>query len=557
MQNMEDPVTNDLDEGYEPIDWFLDFRSGYRWERKALYPKARSYINFRGADIKVPWELSRCQHFGILGVAYLLTGNEKYAREIRNQVIDWVNNNPYCHGPNWNCTMDVGIRAANWLLAYDMIRNSKVKEDWSFLRTMFVSLLQHKEYIWNNLEWSSKLTSNHYLSDIAGLLFIVLYMPQLREVQTLKVFLKREFEKEIYKQTYPDGMDYEGSTGYHRLVLELFAFSALLAERNGLRFENRYYERLRKMFTFTHMLLREDGTIPQIGDNDNGLFFKFYERDLLDHSYISVIGNVFFPAAFAIKRHSGKIEKALFFFGEWTIEDGDQPVSSAFPESGMYVYRNGHVFLTVYNGRNGQNGKGGHNHNDRLSFTLRWNGMEVFIDPGTGVYTPLPDVRNLFRSTGSHSTVMVDCHEQNRYPEDGFLFMLREDIKNVGSKWEAGESGFRFEGIHDGYVKLGEGYVHKRVIRYENENKTMKIDDSFDDGSLTKYAHFVMNAAVEPEVEDNRVIFSCGTMAFNGADSVGMGRMGFSPEYGSIVEDACVKIIVSFANRLKTFVVLK
>jgi len=33
------------------------------------------------ADVKVPWELSRHQHFVTLGQAFVLTGDEKYARE--------------------------------------------------------------------------------------------------------------------------------------------------------------------------------------------------------------------------------------------------------------------------------------------------------------------------------------------------------------------------------------------------------------------------------------------------------------------------------------------
>ena len=35
----------------------------------------------RPTDVKVPWELSRCQHFTTLGQAYWLTGDERYARE--------------------------------------------------------------------------------------------------------------------------------------------------------------------------------------------------------------------------------------------------------------------------------------------------------------------------------------------------------------------------------------------------------------------------------------------------------------------------------------------
>ena len=106
-----------LDNDYHAIDWSLDFKSGFRWDTNAFYTSMRSSNkNIRGVDIKVPWELSRCQHFGILGVAFNLTKDINYAREIKNQIIDWINNNPFCHGPNWVCTMDVGISGSQ--LAY-------------------------------------------------------------------------------------------------------------------------------------------------------------------------------------------------------------------------------------------------------------------------------------------------------------------------------------------------------------------------------------------------------------------------------------------------------
>ena len=40
--------------------------------------------------------------------------------------------------------------------------------------------------------------------------------------------------REMDKQILPDGADYESSTGYHRLVTELFLYSFLLCRRSDI-----------------------------------------------------------------------------------------------------------------------------------------------------------------------------------------------------------------------------------------------------------------------------------------------------------------------------------
>ena len=59
-------------EGYQPIDWHSDFKSGYKWNPGTFYRDIR-YGNVEGVDVKMPWELSRFQHLNTLGQAYLLT----------------------------------------------------------------------------------------------------------------------------------------------------------------------------------------------------------------------------------------------------------------------------------------------------------------------------------------------------------------------------------------------------------------------------------------------------------------------------------------------------
>ncbi len=274
----------------ENIDWQLDFKSGHRWNEKAFYIDIQPAPFPGGYDIKVPWELSRCQHFAWLGQAYWLTGNEKYAREFCNQVDDWIAKNPPQLGVNWACTMEVAIRAVNWLWGYAFFRHSQSVSDDFHLR-FYLSLLEHGRHIFNNLEWSWKLTSNHYLSDIVGLVYLGLFLPELKEAQTWREFGLRELEVEMFKQVYPDGVSFEASTNYHRLTTELFLSATILAELNGHQFSKRYIERLVKMIDVIHSIFRPDGTTAVIGDQDNGRLHRLKiwcvpEKEWIDFRYI-------------------------------------------------------------------------------------------------------------------------------------------------------------------------------------------------------------------------------------------------------------------------------
>ena len=112
-----------------PIDWHSDFKTGHRWNPGQYHAEIRPASYPGGYDLKVPWELSRCQHFPWLGQAYWLTGNEKYTREFRAEVEDWIQQNTPDYGVNWACSMDIAIRAVNWLWGYAFFQSSPVLDD--------------------------------------------------------------------------------------------------------------------------------------------------------------------------------------------------------------------------------------------------------------------------------------------------------------------------------------------------------------------------------------------------------------------------------------------
>jgi len=473
---------------YMPIDWHRDFKSGYRWNPRQFHRRIQ-YGLAEGVDIKVPWELSRFQHLNTLGQAYALTGNGKYAAEFVNQVDDWIASNPVAFGVNWKCTMDVAIRAANWLIASEYFRAGDVLTG-GFLRRFYRSIREHAGFISHHLE-RGQVTTNHYLSDIVGLLSIAVYCPFFRESRRWHSFCVRELAREMSAQVYPDGCDFESSTCYHRLALELFFFAAwLVAVNEGAPDRDQYcraaervlgspyVERLHAMFVAALHLIKPNGRMPQIGDNDSGRFQVFGGRDLLDMRYLLPLGAVFFEKPGLKVNEFGFSEDALWIFGPqgydlWTGLDGRSLMdleSRSFPNAGWYVMRHGHDYCLVSCGRNNPLGKGGHAHNDKLSFELALAGQDVVVDPGTYVYTSRPHLRDKFRSTDYHNTVKVDGCEQNKLADDMFSLPDRVAIRKAQLLQSAGRT--RFEGEIE-YA----GFTHSRTITADDESGTWRIDD--------------------------------------------------------------------------------
>ncbi|QWR77865.1 heparinase II/III family protein [Candidatus Magnetomonas plexicatena] len=303
---------------YTPIDWQLDFKSGYRWSERSWYANLRT-SNKPGVDIKIPWELARLQYLPPLALACFTNGTKEFspkqlAAEFQNQVLDFAAANPPRFGVNWVCGMDSAIRAANLLLTYDLFTLAGILFGDGFNKAFGQLIYDHGVHILNNLEWSQNMRANHYLSEITGLLFISAYLPQTDETDCWLAFSICELINEVNFQFNNDGTHFESSTAYHCLCTELVLYATALVigicktERiNALKnynhtlhrvypkllpppiklyplkltglltpFPPEYFTKLHKMRIFITDILKPIGIgkIPQIGDNDSGRLFK-------------------------------------------------------------------------------------------------------------------------------------------------------------------------------------------------------------------------------------------------------------------------------------------
>jgi hypothetical protein len=308
-----------IDPNYVPIDWQIDFKSGYRWSEKTWFRNIE-YGKIKGADIKVPWELARMQHLTLLAKKYVndntsLETKNLLSNEFRNQVLDFIATNPLGYGVNWTCSMDIAIRASNWLLAYDIFCSGGCKFDAEFNRNFSKSIFEHGIHISNNLEWNFGQRGNHYLSNLTGLIFISIYLGKSKLTNKWLAFSTQQLIHEIEYQFNDDGTNFEGSTAYHRLSTELVIYSVFLIlghEKQRLRslqetyigwpnrirtikksslvfndlkitedieikfspFSASQIKKMRKMIEFIWHISKPNGSFPQIGDNDSGRLFK-------------------------------------------------------------------------------------------------------------------------------------------------------------------------------------------------------------------------------------------------------------------------------------------
>jgi hypothetical protein len=499
-----------------PINWHRDPLSGRIWPLD--YHADIPLWHNDGSDIRVLWELNRLAHLITLGRAYALTKEEAFATEFFAQVETWRDQNPVGRGANWSCAMEVALRAMNLLAGFSLFRNSGALNEERLL--MFLTMLdQHGAHIRRNLEFSHIATSNHYLSDLVGLLWIAIMLPELARAEEWRTWALHELLHEMDKQILPDGADYESSTGYHRFVLELFLYSFVLCRANEIRIEDKYWRKLHTMLAYLRGILRPDGLAALIGDTDGGQVLPIAARDANDHAYLLALGAAILDDSQFKPRSFETPPELLWILGDTGLRDYDllansneEVRSQGFPNAGAYVLRHQDLFL-LFNANDAQNGRpSSHQHNDLLSIEVAAGGRAFIVDPGTYVYSADLHERQLFRSTAYHSTMEIDDAEQQTIREDAPFEIGREAQVRILS-WKSTPERDRVVAEHTGYERLAPPVRHRRAITFDKINRWWLIEDELTGKGQHKIAtRFHFDSALEVSLFGNNTVMACDNL---------------------------------------------
>lgn len=498
------------------INWHADFKNKYYWNKNKYYIGNLYYLNYLKdeicADVKIPWELSRFHHLITLGKAYWYTNDEKYTNEFMNQIDSWIKNNKPELGVNWACTMDVAIRAINWIWGFYFFESSEYLDP-KFKILFYKNLYLHGLIIFNNLELENR--NNHLLSNYLGLIYVGIFFKETKDGKKWLMKGIDGIKKEIKIQVNPDGVDYEYSICYHKLVTEIFISAILLCINNNIKFPKWFMDHLEKMIEFIMYYIKPDGSAPQIGDCDDGrihILSNYGNWNKLDHRYLLSIGAYLFNRKDFLDQSNSISEETFWLLGEKLnyknfVENYHTLSSKSFLYSGIYIMREKTFYMIIDGSSPIPKTPQGHRHNSALSFELFAYDKSFILDTGSYVYTANKEMRNLFRSTKYHNTIEIDKNDQNSYIKDEIFDMGTDAKVNIG-KWETNSKYDYLDMEHYGYKRLKNPIIHRRQIYFDKKRKLWIIKDSLNGDGKHKFDLYFHLAPMKLEIHDNHMICS-------------------------------------------------
>ncbi len=441
-----------------------DIFSDFDFSNKKLKPAF-----FNVADVKVPYEASRLQ----------------YLQKTNSGNID-VNKFPLIY---WNSPMDVAIRNINLIFHLLAIENdyagTKILGNNKDLITTYIS--QHYEFINNNLENSGDVVGNHYLIELTSLLLTIATFSFDGDKEEY-IFFHDELSKELDRQFYEDGTNFEGSTHYSAFVVEALILCKLAVEeidKNSILLDR--IEEIIKSNKFFLSSLVNKGELSQIGDNDSGRIFyhAFNEKKPLKMDWLFDLIDSLYPESSEYRKIQDKFNNEInneaptlnkykkVLHKPIKVFSSDYKAYS-FKDFGIFVWRNEDQYFSVRCGPIGQNGVGGHSHYDQLAIECFTNDKWIARDPGTGTYTDNIEIRNKFRSLEYHWGPKAEI----KFPKEDEFDCFRLNYMSDGEVLLFDKNNFL------GYAEFNGKRIYRKI--YINDG-IVTIEDYSEDVDLEEY----------------------------------------------------------------------
>lgn len=476
-----------LSYGVKP-DWHLDAVSGRRApiEFWADVP----YLAPECGDHKVTWELNRHQHWLQLGRAFKLTQDRLYYERFVSELEGWIAANPPLTGTNWASMLEIGLRSLSWIWAVHFFSPAASKNDrFPWLVDLLLGLDRQLAHVSRNL--SRYFSPNTHLTGEALALYAIgRSVPELRESDAWAATGLGVLVGEARNQIAPDGGHVELSAHYHRYSTDFYLLALAVARNAGDREATVFERAARVQAQYLRTICDVNGRRPFTGDDDGGQLFPICGRPSEDCTpTLSTAAVMLGEPALAI---GSPREETYWFCGRPPERHpAGEPVhcpSTILAATGYHVSRTaGGDHLMFDAGPHGYM-NGGHAHADALSVTLTIGGVPLLIDPGTATYTMDREVRDRFRSTAMHNTVVVDGRAQSQ-PRGAFHWSSVATARAIVGA--TGNDCDYFEGAHDGYRPA----IHTRAVLAVHDVGWFFIDYLLDGQSRVADAYWHLHPA--------------------------------------------------------------
>ena len=381
-----------------------------KWAQDALkhvFVGQKNYDSyFRGWDIDwrtnpvsdFEWivQFHRMYWWDSMGKMYWSTKDEQYAQEWIYQFCDWNAKNP-CTPENNVCwrPLETGIRLVRLVNTFEYFIESP-NFNVAVLTKFQQSIHDHNQFLFDRY---SEI-GNHVLMEAEGCLTSGIYFSEFKDADKWREKAIKRINSEIKKQVFPDGIQYELSTSYHRGCIDIFLNIYLVAVQNGygVEFPETYPQTIQKMIEADYKTMLPDYTKPQFGDAWKGTAQKFCGP---------------------YKKWSEVFSRDDFKYFATQGKQGKAPTQKNFSltDSGFYALRSGwspqNTCMILKCGPKAWF----HAQPDNGSFELYALGRHFMPDSGCYIYSGDQKWRDWFRQTSVHQTLTLNEENSQCKPE--------------------------------------------------------------------------------------------------------------------------------------------
>jgi len=415
----------------------------------------------RGPNDDVEWAyfLNRHAYFETLLEAYLDTGEERYAAAFDSFVRDWVRSNPAPDGEvgeaPWR-TLEVGIRMGNaWPTAFYGFQSADAFTPAGRL-LMLSAVPDQAAY----LRAYHRRGSNWTTMELSGLARAAVCWPEFAADDDWFAHARDVLVDELDDQVYPDGVQDELTSHYHRVALRNFESFADTARAGGRSLPAAFEATLEAMWTYLAASMRPDGSRPLNNDSDRG--------DVAD-------------ALLAAAGEYGRPEWRYVATNGVAGERPADPPSRFFEWAGQLISRSGWDAGAHWSFFDVGPWGSGHQHSDKLHLSVAAGDRDLLVDSGRFAYSG--DLAERFcepyaTHSRGHNVVLVDGAGQR--PTERVADAPRSDAATIAPEYDvasgtfaAGFDGIDGEAVHDRalYYRRGSYWVVADRIRTDRPRR--------------------------------------------------------------------------------------
>ncbi|QIW09647.1 alginate lyase family protein [Francisella sp. LA112445] len=411
-------------------------------------------------DIKGIWEASRFSW--VIKFSYLAKNHKSnfFILKINDWIRDWYSNNLAYKGPNWKCGQEASIRVIHLigaLMALSQIRTCGSE--------MINFLELHLKRIYPTLSYAKAQDNNHGTSEAVALYIgselLKIYSPKSKEYNKWSKKGRQLLENRVNRLIFKDGGFSQYSINYHRLMLDAISFAEIMRLKLDLEpFSENFYKKMAAATDWLHVVIQEDGDVPNLGANDGAMLFSLPNVDYRDFRPSLYLSSLVFKKS-TLGDNSVLAEYLNLDVSE-NICCKDLQSNFILEDSGLAIFRTNKVFalLKVPNFRFRPS------QSDILHLDLWVKGVNILRDSGTYSYNSSPEDMRYFGGVRGHNTVCFDHRDQ--MPRLGrFLFGAWPKV----SLLEYSENS-----VKCGYEDY-KGCNHTREINFKNKDNMIEVID--------------------------------------------------------------------------------